>query len=223
MSDRFTLHHGDCLDILRSLPSGSVDAVISDPPYGVRKEEKWDALGYFLGNLDEWMREALRVSRNGVIWFGAGKTMPHVIRAAGCYFDRLLVWNKPPGSQYAGASANRLWYSIEPIAVIAKTPEFRKKGVDSEFGYSAFDARTIAKATHGHPTTKPVELMEWLVSHFSNRDDTILDPFMGSGTTGVACMRTGRKFIGIEIDKGYYDIAKRRIEEAVPLGQGHGG
>ncbi len=213
-SDRVTLYNADCLEVLRQLPDGSVDAVVTDPPYGVRKTEDWDSLGWFLSHIDDWMREVVRVCVDGVLWFGAGKTLPHVIRAAGFYFDRLLIWNKPPGSQFAGASANRLWYSIEPISVICKSAGFKKRGPDSEFGYSAFDARTIAKSKHGHPTTKPVELMEWLVTHFSDSNATILDPFMGSGTTGVAAIKTGRRFIGIELDPGYCEIAKKRIMEA---------
>lgn len=214
---KWVVHHGDCLEVLRTLPAESVDVVVTDPPYGVRKTEEWDALGYFSASVDEWMRQMLRVSRDGVIWFGADKTLPHVVRSAGCYFDRLLFWNKPPGSQFAGASANRLWYSIEPIAVIVKSEGFKKRGPSSEFGYSAFDARTVPKAKHGHPTTKPAELMKWLVSHFSDPGFTVLDPFCGSGTTGVACVQTGRNFIGIEIDEKYCEIARRRISEAADL------
>ena len=66
----------------------------------------------------------------------------------------------------------------------------------------------------GHPTTKPTKLMVALIERMSNPGDTILDPFMGSGTTGVACVQTGRNFIGIEIDPGYFEIAKKRIEQA---------
>ena len=65
-----------------------------------------------------------------------------------------------------------------------------------------------------HPTQKPLALMTWIVENYTNPTDTILDPFMGSGTTGVACVQTGRNFIGIEKDRGYYEIAEKRIKEA---------
>jgi len=70
-----------------------------------------------------------------------------------------------------------------------------------------------------HPTQKPLELMKWVLENYTNEGDTILDPFMGSGTTGVACVQTGRNFIGIEIDPGYFAIAERRIKEAQMQGR----
>jgi site-specific DNA-methyltransferase (adenine-specific) len=76
-------------------------------------------------------------------------------------------------------------------------------------------ASTGSRKDHHHPTQKPVALFEWLVKTYSNEGDTVLDCCMGSGTTGIACTKTGRKFIGIESDPKYFDIAKRRIDDTV--------
>ena len=199
MSDLFTLHHGDCLDVLRSLPSGSVDAVVTDPPYGVDfRGQAWDS------SIPPWIAEARRVAQ--VVIFTTAPT---------------TLWDYPRpdwvGCWYREASNSRSqlrggFNHWSPIVFYGR-PKF------------PVDSKKLHAIQHAypkgfpHPSPKPVALMEWLVSHACGDGMTVLDPFMGSGTTGVACMRTGRKFIGCEIDRGYYDIAKRRIEEAVPLQQ----
>ena len=102
---------------------------------------------------------------------------------------------------------------MEPILVFDKS-NLTKKGKNSPYSYSTFQARTIAKKKYGHPTTKPLELISWLIEHYSDEGDVILDPFLGSGTTAVAALNMGRFFIGIEQELEHVQTAKNRIQEA---------
>ena len=205
----WTLYEGDCLEIMRGFPSESVDVVITDPPYGVRKSEAWDNEDVFRSNITLWMSECLRVSRAGVLWFCADRMLPEVLKASGSRYQRLLIWEKPPGSQYAGAMRNRIWYSAEIIVVVDKS--FSTKGSDAEISFAVRRDRTVPKRKWGHPTTKPLDLMRWLVRHYSNPGDTILDPFAGSGTTLQAAVEEGRNAIGIEREPEYCEIIRKRM------------
>jgi len=125
-------------------------------------------------------------------------------------YHRLMVWSKPPGSQFTGAMHNNLWYSVEFIAVFSnvKMPSADKK---KRYGYSVFTHKTILQKVFGHPTTKPIGLFRELVYYYTSEGDTVLDPFLGSGTTAVACKELKRKFIGIEKNPHYCDIARGRV------------
>jgi DNA modification methylase len=208
------LYNADCLDISKQMPDNSVDLVITDPPYGVRKKEKWDDKIYFLNSIENWLKEYYRVSKLGVIWFCADIMIPEIMRITSknnIVFHRLLIWNKPPGSQYTGAMRNKIWYSIEPILVFLKNENLTKIKNIQNYSYASFDARTIPQKKYNHPTVKPTNLMEWLIKHYSEEGHIILDPFMGSGTTGVACKNLNRNFIGIELNPEYCEMAKQRI------------
>ena len=205
---------GDCLEIMQDMADNSVDLVLTDPPYGVRKTEAWDARELFLTRIKLWLNECLRVSKTGVVWFCASSMLPHILPGYEEYFQRLLIWDKPPGSQFAGAMHNKLWYSMEPILVFDKN-NLTKKGKEAPYSYSTFQARTIPKKKYGHPTTKPLELISWLIEHYSDEGDVILDPFLGSGTTAVAALNTGRFFIGIEQEPEHVQTAKNRVQEAI--------
>lgn len=195
---------GDCLEVMKTLLDKSVDAVITDPPYGIAdiwnggsghgwgvadaakdKRNRWDIRPNkeVLGNL-------LRVGKKVVIWGGNYFELP-ISRG-------WLVWNKPERG-FTLAEAELAWTS-------------------EEFPIRVFDC-VRSDRDRIHPTQKPIELITWCVNKFSKAGDTILDPFMGSGTTGVACVQTGRDFIGIEIDPGYFAIAEKRIQEAQAQGK----
>jgi DNA modification methylase len=106
---------------------------------------------------------------------------------------------------------NKIWYSIEPILVFLKNENLTKIKNIQNYSYASFDARTIPQKKYNHPTVKPTNLMEWLIKHYSEEGHIILDPFMGSGTTGVACKNLNRNFIGIELNPEYCEMAKQRI------------
>lgn len=187
-----TLYLGDCRDILPTL--GKVDAVVTDPPYGIgygAKHTKWSAKrGVVLGEWDSEIPDVsalLDISENIIIWGGERFGLP--IRR--CW----LTWVKPDAAP-TFASTEFAWTSWDKPA-----RHFMQS-------ISGMNAERI-----GHPTQKPLRLMKWCVD-FVPDAETILDPFMGSGTTGVAAVQMGRRFIGIEREPKYFDIACKRIEDA---------
>jgi DNA modification methylase len=192
------LHLGDCLEILPTL--GKVDAVVTDPPYGInaardRNSQKWGWRDYPSSG---WDRE--RPSRGvfGAIIASSGR---HIIWGGNYFTDflppsgRWLIWDKCQ-TDFSLADAELAWCSFD--------------GAVRRINYPRAKAMQDGKE---HPTQKPVAVMEWCLGFLPDAH-TILDPFMGSGTTGVACAKLGRRFIGIEIDPGYFEIACRRIDEA---------
>lgn len=195
-----TLYLGDCRSILPTL--GKVDAVVTDPPYGIgagtgigkvtkegsdfRASEQWDDAPPAKALLDQLRR----MSAYQIFWGGNYFDLP----PSKCFF----VWDKVQPEQFSLAMAEQAWTNIDIPAKI-----FRWKSMSINGG-----------APKHHPTQKPLDLMGWCVEKLPDDCRSILDPFMGSGTTGVACAKLGRKFIGIEIHEPYFDIACRRIEEA---------
>lgn len=175
-----------------ALPQGW--AIVTDPPYGIgfgAKHTKWSANRDVV--LGEWDKEApdvgflLDLTSDVIIWGGERFALP--IRR------RWLTWVKPDAAP-SFASTEYAWTSRDAPA--------------RHFTYAV---GAVNQERVGHPTQKPLALMEWCLG-FVPSAHTILDPFMGSGTTGVACARLGRRFIGCEIEPRYFDIACRRIEEA---------
>ena len=183
------LYHGDCLDILPELEAGSVDCLITDPPYGIgmasnpvrqaHERMAWDDAPAS----ELHIQTMLALGVPTVIWGGNYFSLP----PTKCCF----VWDKAQPQDFTLAMCEIAWTNINKPAKL-----FRRRVV----GYDK-----------QHPTQKPVELMEWCIEFASG--DTICDPFMGSGTTGVACIRLGRRFIGIEKERKYFDIAVKRITD----------
>lgn len=184
---------GDCLEIMPTL--GKVDAVVTDPPYGIgydgqrggRRGRSYQREYAFKG----WDAKA-----PDVLWATA---VPAIIWG-GNYFglpasQRWLCWDKI--QEFSGADCELAWTNLD-----GPTKTFRMCRAQA---YGAIDKQ--------HPTQKPVALMKWCLGFLPDAQ-TILDPFMGSGTTGVACVKTGRKFIGIELDPDYFEIACKRIRDA---------
>jgi site-specific DNA-methyltransferase (adenine-specific) len=188
-----TLHHGDCLDVLRGLPDGSVDVCIADPPYGCSKAA-WDA--EFFG---AWFPEAKRVAGAVVCITGSVGLKDSLALIGEDAVDVIAARNMN------GMTRGPLGFGNWLAAVYV--------GEKPRRGPNAFDF-VVRGDKPDHPSPKPLEYMEKLVLRVTEPGQTVIDPVMGSGTTGVACVNTGRNFIGIEIDKGYYEIAERRIAEA---------
>jgi DNA modification methylase len=202
-----TLYLGDCREILPTL--GKVDAVVTDPPYGmnwntntsrfsggdrqsVMRRGKGRSDWGYIANDDKPFDPSPVVSLAPSVVWGFNHFPQHLSRG------RCLVWLKRKDDAFGSflSDAEIAWCS-EGHGVFC----FRDQSLMAE---------TMERA---HPTQKPVPLMRWCIEQFPTAK-TILDPFMGSGTTGVACVKLGRKFIGIEIDPKYFDIACRRIEAA---------
>ena len=199
-----TLYLGDCREILPML--GKVDAVVTDPPYGIGEaggEKNRYKPGRTRFSVPKHEDRGWDAERPSAEIFGMIQTAAPVwMICGGNYFADLLppsmgwlYWDKKIGGDFADGE---LIYTNRRAALRA-------------FSMHAF-AGLKGGQLREHPTQKPVALMEWCLRFIPNAQ-TILDPFMGSGTTGVACVREGRKFIGIEIDEGYFDIAVKRIRD----------
>jgi len=196
-----TLYLGDCMEILPTLPKA--DAVVTDPPYGCKATSGWGGRYNkftITGDSTTTARDSIIEALNGVpmIMFGSQRIVRPKVE------HTLLIWSK---GEHTGMGDLRFPWKpdFEEIYVIGKG--FKGARTTSVLRYMA-----DTSSNRNHPTEKPVELIEELVKKCIGA--TILDPFMGSGTTGVACVNLGRKFIGIEIEERYFDIACKRIDQA---------
>jgi DNA modification methylase len=201
-----TLYCGDCMDILPTLPK--VDAVITDPPYGINENSKKvasrrnAAAAKDYGDFD-WDKkppaaeliQAIRDKGEFQAFFGGNY---FALPPTSCW----LVWDKLNSGDFADCE---LAWTNWPKAV--RRLQWRWNGMIRQGNEERY-----------HPTQKPLEVMKWVIQ-LCPKGQTILDPFMGSGTTGVAAIQLGRSFIGIEREPKYFDIACKRIEQAVAQGQ----
>jgi DNA modification methylase len=191
--DGITIYHGDCREVLPYLPK--VDFIYADPPYGVGKAD-WDG-AYLTG----WELEALAKSERGMVVNCGTKALPIIIPALGEHFkDLFYAWNKN------GMTRTPIGFMNVIMAVVAGKVEMGQN-------FCQFVIRDLTRKNH--PSPKPIEYMECIVQRFSKPQQTILDPFMGSGTTLVAAKQLHRKAIGIEIEKRYCDIAIKRLSQGV--------
>jgi site-specific DNA-methyltransferase (adenine-specific) len=239
------LIRGDCLEEMKKIPDGSIDLVLTDPPYGTTAC-KWDTVIPF-----EPMWEQLKrvIKPNGaIVLFGSQPFTSALVMSNVKMFKYEWIWEAHKGK-------NPMLAKIQPMKIhesvlvfgegkIIYNPQmtsgkpYKQRGEHNKLKshniYAAGRAVGYAKdfdsskrypvtklyfSNHNqkgnsfHPTQKPVALMEYLIKTYTNDDETVLDFTMGSGTTGVACKNLNRNFIGIELDKEYYEIAKERIME----------
>lgn len=193
------LYLGDCLEILPTLPK--VDAVITDPPYGIGKDGQAETTGGHGGRkAHEFMGWDARRPDKRAFDLMLAAADKHVIWG-GNYFADLLP---PTGKWFVWDKGQRINQSDGELAWTHENGALR---------ICTMNRVELLMDGTDHPTQKPVRLMTWCIDQIK-AGELILDPFMGSGTTGVACMNLGRKFIGIEIEPKYFDIACRRIEDA---------
>ena len=206
--------HGDCLEVLPTL--GLVDCVLTDPPYSVETHD-----GARTGGLEnelvdfepvapEWLRRVLiECGRLTNRWVVATMDWRHIAEFAkdppdGLRFVRFGVWVKPNGApQFTGDRPGPGWEGIAFLHRADSKLKWNGGGRSSVF--------TVPKECGEHPTMKPGRLLRDFCRLFANRGDTILDPFCGSGSTGVAALQEGMNFIGIEKEAKYVEIARRRI------------
>ena len=227
---------GDCLELLKDIPDGSVDMVLCDLPFGVT-QNSWDKKI----DLSALWREWNRVSKESaaIVLNCQEPFTSELILSNRENFKYKWTWSKKQCSGFLNAKKQPL-RNCEDIAVFYRkqcvyNPQMRKgklqlkkTGVQTsnygKFTYQPHKSEIYYPTTllefplprykGGHPTQKPVPLLEYLISTYTNPGMTVLDNCMGSGSTGVACINTGRKFIGMELDHGYFEVAKQRIEEA---------
>ena len=223
VNDNYTLLIGDCLARIKELQDDSVDLCVSDVPYKLTGGGKGDGVnskrpkGILSDNtqlmqvpkFEDWLPELYRVMKDGshiylMCNFKNLNDLMNKTKAVGFKHVNLLVWEKN---------------NCTPSQFYMKNCEYTlmlRKG-KSKYINNIVDSKTVHKFNNiignkVHPTEKPVDLMEFYVENSSNVGDVVLDMFMGSGSTGVAALSTGRKFIGIELDLNYFNISKDRLE-----------
>lgn len=229
------LQQGDCLELMRDIPDGSVDMVLCDLPYGTT-QNKWDSVIPF----DALWAQYKRICRGAVVLTGAQPFTSALVMSNPKWFKYQWVWDKSQVTGFLNAKKQPL-RRHEDVLVFYKTqpkynPQFtqgtpysisrshgtgnygsqKKNSTESDGRRYPTSLLSIpqVRAEGGHPTQKPVALMEYLIRTYTDEGDTVLDNCMGSGTTGVACANTGRHFIGMEMDADYFEIARQRIQQA---------
>ena len=240
-----TLKRGDCLEVMRGIPDGSVDMVLCDLPYEAT-HNKWDRALPFT----ELWAEYYRVGKQNCpfVLFAQGLFYVDLVSSNKTDFRYDLVWDKVLKTGFLNANVMPLRHH-EQIAVFYRSkpvynPQKQKGSPNHTKGKAVF-VKGVTNNNYGsyepvesdvtgdmknpgsilvcqkphpskavHPTEKPVSLLEYLIRTYTNEGDTVLDNTMGSGSTGVACVNTGRDFIGIELDEKYFGIAEDRIRQA---------
>lgn len=232
-----TLKQGECTSILKTMPEKSVDMIFADPPYNLSGKNHitcingrkvscnkgaWDIVADIDKFNYDWIKECMRVLKDdGTIWIsGTLHNHPSVgvlLKKMGFWIINDIVWFKPNATPQL--QPNRLAPSTEIIWLASKSKKYYfnyEKAKELNKGKQMRNLWIISAKKHitKHPTEKPEELLDRIILLGSKEGDTILDPFMGSGTTGVVAKRLGRHFIGIEIDEEYFNIAEERIKKA---------
>ncbi len=207
------LLQGDCLDLLPQIPAGSVDMVLCDPPFAV-PQNRWDKLIPF----DSLWEQIKRVTKENaaVIMHCQQPFTAQLICSNLADFKYCYVWYKHYCVGFLNAKKQPL-RNCEDVAVF-----YRRQCVynpvkprnDLYYPTMILDFAGVAVNELQHPAQKPVPLLEYLIKTYTNEGETVLDPTMGSGSTGVAAVNTGRGFIGMELDAGYFEIAQGRIKAA---------
>ena len=219
------LRLGDCFEGLKSIPDKSIDLVVTDPPYkistkgaGIMRKKNirtYDAIEPIASGYDERIiPELIRVMKkiNIYIWLSHAQLLPTLnlfVNEYKCNYT-VIAWHKTSCPPFC----NNNYLKDSEYCI-----HFRERGVPIYGDYQTKKTYYVTginrdKDQYKHPTIKPLQIITNMIINSSREGDTVLDPFIGSGTTGVACMQTGRNFIGFEIDPTYYQIAQKRIEEA---------
>lgn len=213
------IYNTDCLEFMRSMPDSCVDLVVTDPPYeihtkggglGRRPVYENGALGKISQGFDTeaTLEQIARICKKiNIFIFCSTKQKPRIMNwgyERGCNIAE-LAWYKPNAAPFTN---NTFKSDLENIIYI------REKGVKIK-GISKLFTHNCGKSKYGHPTEKPLEIIEKLILTASNEGDLIFDPFMGSGTTAAACKELNRNFIGCEIEAKYCEIAEKRLRKTI--------
>ena len=234
----YKLLQGDCLELMKNIPDKSIDMVLCDLPYGTTKNN-WDVVIPFDKLWEQYNRI---IKDNGCIaLFGSQPFTSRLVISNEKYFRYSLVWVKNKFSDFLNAKRKPMKVNEDICIFYKKQPTYNpqytygepykrwntQEAVDKQTNYGSHksniaqsDGKRLPLTVLNfnrverplHPTQKPVDLLEWLIKTYTNEGELILDNCMGVGSTGVACLNTGRNFIGIELDEKYFEIAKSRIE-----------
>ena len=222
------LNNGDSIEFMKELDNNSIDAIITDPPYNISRDNNFKTMGrngIDFGewdknfNLTNWIKIAQSLLKKGgnIVIFNSWKNMSYIVEELeknNFEVKDLIRWKK---TNAMPRNRDRRFITDYEVAVWAV-----KKGGKWTFNRlsDTYEIPEIVggitpkseKINGGHPTQKPIYVMKWLIERLTNENDIVLDPFMGSGTTGVACKELNRKFIGSELDKNYFNMAQQKID-----------
>ena len=230
------LRCGDCLEIMKDIPDGSVDMILADPPYGTTSRNKWDVV---IPIEPMWEHLNRVIKDNGaIVLFSQLPFSCDLIQSNRKYFRYEWIWEKTNAVGFLNANRMPLrehenilvFYKRLPIYNPQKTKgkPYKAKPHRQTTNYGEYSSGFLTENNTGdryprdvikfgnnfkkvHPTQKPVPLLEYMVKTYTKENETVLDFVMGSGSTGVACKNLNRNFIGIELDEKYFKIAKERI------------
>lgn len=230
LREKNILWNGDCLELMKNIPNKSVDLIVTDPPYNISRKNnfttmgsanrigmdfgQWDKNFDLTGYIDLFPR--ILKDNSNIVIFNAWENLGKIKKAClknNIQIKRCLVLNK---SNPAPFNRDRMFVNDVEFAlwgVYNSKLKPTKWTFNRENKLEKCCIGTTVQSSKFHPTMKDIKVIEYLVRLLSNENDTVLDCFMGSGTTGIACKHLNRKFIRIELDKEYFEIAKDRIEK----------
>ena len=242
LTDKYSLLFGDCLERMKEIPSGSVDLILTDPPYGTTAC-KWDSVIPFE---PMWAELKRIIKPNGAIVLFGSEPFSSALRMSNIKeykYDWVWIKDRPTGHMnaktrplkkhelihifsngQARAGGDNMPYNPQGLTEVnAKRVESRTQQNDNHT-YKKEYSQQFSNYPNGilefsrpnkptHPTQKPVALLEYLIKTYTQENETVMDFTMGSGSTIVAALNTNRKAIGIELDEGYFDIARKRVDE----------
>ena len=222
------LNNGDSIEFMKELDNNTIDAIITDPPYNISRDNNFKTMGrngIDFGewdknfNLTNWIKIAQPLLKKGgnIVIFNDWKNMSYIVEELeknNFEVKDLIRWKK---TNAMPRNRDRRFITDYEVAVWAV-----KKGGKWTFNRlsDTYEIPEIVggitskseKINGGHPTQKPIYVMKWIIERLTNENEIVLDPFMGSGTTGVACRELNREFIGSELDENYFNIAQQRID-----------
>jgi len=243
------LHNGDCLEVMKTIKDKSIDAIITDPPYGTTAC-KWDSVIPFK---PMWEQLHRIIKPNGAIVLFGSEPFSTYLRMSNLNFWKYdFIWhkNQPSGQMNSKKIPMKAYETISvfykkqptynPQKIKRNEKELKRlshksfEGESKNTIYGNIKRKSLNRYENklkyptnvisnikcvfnrssekvSHPTQKPIKLMEYLIKTYTNEKETVLDFTMGSGTTAIACLNTNRNFIGIELDKAYFEIAQNRI------------
>lgn len=231
MEERYKLYQGDCLDIINNIEV--VDCIITDIPYNISKKNNFKTMkdrtgrnGIDFGEWDKGFEEENLIQFIPLIKSGGSFILFHsfeqfgklkeIFENNGLMLKDKLIWEK---TNPMPRNRDRRYISnIEILSWYVKPKNkwtFNRQNGKYESSVLKYPSKSGGGFRRYHPTQKNLKMIEYLIKIHTNENDVVLDPFMGSGTTGVACMNLNRRFMGIELDESYFNIAKNRIEEAL--------
>ena len=219
------LYNGDCLEVMKQIPDGSIDCIITDPPYNIARDNNFHTMGRKGIDFGEWdkgfdlfsyidLLPRVCTKNANVVIFNSWTNLGEIAKYAeskGFVIKDMLRWEK---SNPMPRNRDRRFVVDYEVAVWLTMPKakltFNRQS--ETYDRPLFKGSLVSgNEKTAHTTQKPIWLMKEILQVLSNEGDTVLDPFMGSGSTGVACKELNRNFIGVELDKHYFDISSKRI------------